>query len=231
MEKISRSRTLNPEKIEIAEEKYKTGTGNMERRKSLPAVSLPALKRLQQQYPAQGIGNFLCFIDSYSKVSNSFHGITKRSSKQTDKCLVYNLKVLFKKRKRLLSRLQRKSENINTLIQSKLNVRKVNEEFNQYDDLLRLFLDAQYQYLEDSQGIEDGNWLDEVDQNIFTFRYLLHNYLQNNEENRSRKSSKSSKSKKSSVSSGSRSAGSSTSMKEKAIKEKMRLTDVMTEAS
>ena len=129
--------------------------------------------------------------------------------------------------------MQRKSENINNLIQSKLNVRTVNEEFNQYDDLLIMVLDTHYQYyskLEDSQQIEDGNWFDEVDQNKFTFKHLVHNHIQDNEENRSRKSSKSSKSKKSSVSSGSRSSGSSTSMKEQAIKEKIRLADLMAEA-
>ena len=68
--------------------------------------------------------------------------------------------------------------------------------------------------------------IDKVDQNIFKFKHLVHNYIQDNEENHSRKSSKNSKSKKSSVSSGSRSSGSSTSMKEQAIKEKMRLADL-----
>ena len=130
----------------------------------------------------------------------------------------------------MLSRLQRKSVNINTLIQIKLKVRTVNKEFNQYDDLLKLFLDTHCQYhskLEDSQQIEDGNWFDEVDRKIFTLNYLVRNYIQDNEENRSRKYSKSSNSKKSSVSSGSRSSGSSTSMKEHAIKEKMRLEDLI----
>ena len=110
----------------------------------------------------------------------------------------------------------------------------INEKFNQYDDLLKLFLDTHYQYhskLEDSQEIEDGNWFDKVDQNIFTFKHFVHNYIQDNEENGSRKSSKSSESNKSSVSSGSRSSGSSTSMKEQVIKEKMRLADLMAEAS
>ena len=112
--------------------------GNMARRRSLPAVNITTLERLQQQDLAQGIENFLCSIDSNPEVwfrMESFDGITKRSRKQTEKGLAYGLQVLFEKRKRLLSRLQRKSENINTLIQSKLNVRTANEEFNQYDDL------------------------------------------------------------------------------------------------
>ena len=150
---MSRSGTLNTEKIAIAEEKSETGTGNMARRRSLPAVNILTLERLRQQNPAQGIENFLFFIDSNPEVGHSFDGITKRSRKQTEKGLAYSLQVLFEKRKRLLSRLQRKSENINALIQGRLNVRKVNEEFNQYDDLLKLLLDTHYHYhskLEDS---------------------------------------------------------------------------------
>ena len=148
--------------------------------------------------------------------------------------MAYSSQVLLEKRKRLLYRLQRKYENISTLIQSKLNVRIVNEELNQYEDFLKMFLDTHYQYhnkLEDFQQIEDDNWFDEIDHNIFTFKHLVHNYIQDSEENRSRKSLKSSKSKKSSVSSGSRSSGSSTSIKEQAVKEKMRLADLMAEVS
>ena len=86
--KMSRSESLNLEKSVIAEEKYKTDTGNMSRR-SLPAVNIPKLERLQQQDPAQGIENFLYFINSYLEVGNSFDGTTKRSSKQTEKGLAY----------------------------------------------------------------------------------------------------------------------------------------------
>ena len=115
LEKMSRSGTSNPEKIEIAEKKSETDTGNMAWRRSLTAVNIPALERLQQQDPAQDIENFLCFIDSNPEVGNSFDRITKRSRKETEKGLAYSLQVLFEKRKRLLSRLQRKSENMNAL--------------------------------------------------------------------------------------------------------------------
>ena len=81
--------------------------------------------------------------------------------------------------------MQRKSENINTLIQSRLNTRK--GEFNQHD-LLKLFLDTHYHSkLEDSKQIEGGNWFDKVDQNTYTFKHLVHNYIQDNKENCSRK--------------------------------------------
>ena len=137
----------------------------MARRRSLPAVNIPILERLQQQHPAQGIENYLCSIDFNPEVGDYFDVITKRSRKQTEKGLAYSLQVPSEKRKRLLSRLQRKSENINDLIQRSLSVKMVNEEFNQYDDLLKLFLDTHYQYhskLKDFQQIKDDNWFDKV---------------------------------------------------------------------
>ena len=78
---MSRSGTLNPEKIEIAEEKSETRTGNMARRRSLSVVNIPTLERWQQHVLAQAIENFLCSIDSNPEVGNSFDGITKRSRK------------------------------------------------------------------------------------------------------------------------------------------------------
>ena len=99
----------------------------MARRRSLLAVNIPTLERLQKQDPVQGTEYILCSIDSNLEVGNSFDRITKRSRKQIEKGLTYSSQVLFEKRKKLLSRLQRKSENINALIQTRLNVRTVNE--------------------------------------------------------------------------------------------------------
>ena len=88
---MSRSGTLNPKKIEIDEDKSKTGTGNMARRRSLPALNIPTHERLQEQDLAQGIENFLCSIDSNPEVGNFFDGVTKRSRRQTEKGLAYRV--------------------------------------------------------------------------------------------------------------------------------------------
>lgn len=71
-----------------------------------------------------------------------------------------------------------KSENIKALIQSRLNVRKVNVKFNQYNDLLNLFLDTHYQHRskpEDFQQIGNDNCFDEVNQNILILKHLACN--------------------------------------------------------
>ena len=75
--------------------------------------------------------------------------------KQTGKSLTHSLQDRFEKRKRFLSRLQRISENIDTLTQSRLNVK----ELDPYDDLLKLFLDAHYEYFSKFyfEQVENGN--------------------------------------------------------------------------
>ena len=82
----------------------------------------------------------------------------ERSRQRGDWLIV--CRFFFEKRTRLLSRLQRKSESTIALIQSRLNVGTVNYRFNRYDDLLRLFLDVNYQYhinRKISEPTENGN--------------------------------------------------------------------------
>ena len=150
---------------------------------------------------------------------------TVRTRKQTEKGLTYSLEILFDRRKRLLLRLQRKSENIKNLMENKFNVRPVSEEFKQYYDLLKLFSGVQCEYhgkLDNDQQKADDFWFDEVDQKIFTFKHSVHNYLRENEEVLSRRSGSSRKTKSSSSSSISKSRKSGKSIKEQVINEKMK---------
>ena len=115
----------------------------------------------------------------------------------------------------------------------KLNVRAISEEFKQYDDLLKLFLDVHYEYhgkLEESQQEADDFWFDEVDQKIFTFKHSVINYLQENEEVMSKRSGSSRKTKSSSGSS-SESRSPRKSIKEQVINEKMKLAELEALAS
>ena len=59
----------------------------MASRRSLPAVNISTLERLEQQHPPPGIENFLFSIDSHPEVGNSFDEMTKRSRKQIEKGL------------------------------------------------------------------------------------------------------------------------------------------------
>ena len=141
---------------------------------------------------------------------------TVRTRKQTEKGLAYSLEIVFDRWKRLLLRLQRKSENIKNLMENKFIVKAVSEEFKQYDDLLKLFSGFQGEYhgkLDDEQQKVDDFWFDKVDQKIFSFKHSVHNYLQENEEVMSRRSGSSRKTKSSSSSPSSKSRKSGKSIK------------------
>ena len=110
------------------------------RRRSLPAITIPQTDKWIEDVQVEGTVNYFSNADAINEAP------VVRNRKQTEKGLAYSLGILFDKRKRLLSRLERKSENINGLMEKKLNVRAISEEFKQYDDLLKLFLDVHYEY-------------------------------------------------------------------------------------
>ena len=147
------------------------------RKRSLPALTIPQTERWIQDTQVEGNINYLSNSDATKDVNEV------RTRKQTEKGLAYSLEILFDRRKRLLLRLQRKSENIKILMKNKFNVMAVSEEFKQYDDLLKLFSGVQSEYhrkLDDDQQKADDFWFDEVHQKIFTFKHSAHNYLREN---------------------------------------------------
>ena len=73
--------------------------------------------------------------------ARNIHEVTAvRTRKETEKDWHIVRRSFMIKRKRLLLRLQRKPENIKNLMENTFNVRAVNEQLKQYDDLLKLFL-------------------------------------------------------------------------------------------
>ena len=147
------------------------------RRRSLPALTIPQTERWIQDTQAVGNINYLSNPNATKDVNEA---PTLRTRKQTEKGLAYSLEIFFDRRKRLLLRLQRKSENMRNLMENKFSVRAVSEEFKQYDDLLKLFSELQGEYhgkLDDDQQKAVDFWYDEVDQKIFTFKHSVHNYL------------------------------------------------------
>ena len=201
------------------------------RRRSLPALTIPQTERWIQD--TQAVGN-IHYLSNPNATKDVNEAPTVRTRKQTEKGLAYSLEIFFDRRKRLLLRLQRKSENMRNLMENKFSVRAVSEEFKQYDDLLKLFSGVQGEYhgkLHDDQQKADDFWFDEVDQKIFTFKHSVHNYLRENEEVMSRRSGSSRETKSSSSSSSSKSKKSGKSFKKQVINEKMKLAELESLAS
>ena len=94
----------------------------MESRRSLPAHTIFWTERWIEDTQVEANINYLSNHDA-TKDNNEVP--TGRTRKQTDKGLAHTLEIQFDRRKRLLFRLQRKSENINNLMESKFNVRAV----------------------------------------------------------------------------------------------------------
>ena len=133
------------------------------RRRSLPVLTIPQTEQWIQDTQVEGNINYLSNPDA-TKGANEITIV--RTRKQTERGLVYSLKILFDRWKRLLLILQNKSENIKNLMESKFNVRAVSEEFKQYHNLLKLFSGVQDEYhgkLDDDHQKTDDFWFDEVD--------------------------------------------------------------------
>ena len=98
------------------------------RRRSLPAFTIPQTERWIQYTQAEGNISYLSNPNATKDVNEV---PTVRTRKQTEEGLADSLEMLFDGRKKLLSILQRKSENIKNLMKNKFNVREVSEEFKQ----------------------------------------------------------------------------------------------------
>ena len=98
------------------------------RRRSLPAFTIPQTERWIQYTQAEGNISYLSSPNATKDVNEV---PTVRTRKQTEEGLADSLEMLFDGRKKLLSILQRKSENIKNLMKNKFNVRAVSEEFKQ----------------------------------------------------------------------------------------------------
>ena len=158
--------------------------------RSLPVLTIPQNERWIQDTQVEGNINYLSNIDAAKDV-NEVPAV--RTRKQTEKGRHIVWRFFFDKWKRLLLRLQTKSENMKNLMKNMFIIRAVSEELKQYDDLLKLFLEVQGEYNrkldDDQQKLQEKDfWFDEVDQKIFTFKHSLHNYMRKTEEVMSRRS-------------------------------------------
>ena len=118
------------------------------RRRSLPAVAIAQTERWIQDTQAEDNKDYLSNTAATEDVNELPAVRTRKTQKKS-----WHI-VLFDRRKRLLLRLQRKSEEIKNLMENKCNVRPVYEELEQHDDLLKLFSEVEIDYhgkLDDDQ--------------------------------------------------------------------------------
>ena len=145
-----------------------------------------------------------------------YHCRIRRKRSLTEKGRRYQAYILLEKRKRAMSRIQRKAKSIDDLLYSAGNQVAVREELEQYSDLLKLVTNHHEEYIElvdaENQHHEEG-WFDDLDQDMFNFKHRVHSWLKEASNKSSKGSKCDSSSKRSSSSRSSASNKSSSSSK------------------
>ena len=157
-------------------------------------------------------------------------GKTKRQVKLTEKGKEYKIALQEKKKSKLISRVIRKSSEIDNLMYSSQNGIAVKEELQQLSDMFKMLVEI-HEELENIDGqYTDELWFEDIDQKIFSFKHKVHKWLREVEKKdksgRSSKSSSKSRSKSSSAGSSKRS-----STNERAAAEKLKVAELVMEAS
>ena len=134
------------------------------------------------------------------------------------------MSTLEKKRAKLVSRLLRKSSEIDDLMYSYQNSITVKEELAQLNDTFTMLVDIHEEFEKIEKEYTDDIWFDDIDQKLFSFKHKVHNWLKKEDkehkrEHSSRSSTRSSFSK------------SKSSTREKAVEEKLRVPELIAEAS
>ena len=131
------------------------------------------------------------------------HSRIRRARSLTEKGRRYQANTLLEKRKRAISRMQKKAKTIDDLIYSAGNQFAVREELDQYSDLFKLVTNHHEEYcklLDAENQQHEELWFDDLDQDVFNFKHRVHSWLKEAAQKSSRGSRCSSSSKRSSSS-------------------------------
>ena len=164
------------------------------------------------------------------------HSRTRRTRSLTEKGRRYQADTLLEKRKRAISRIQRKAKAIDDLLYSAGNQVFVREELDQYSDLFKLVTNHHEEYCEllDAENQQQGCF-DDLDQDVFNFKHRIHSWLKEATQKSSKGSRCSCSSKRSNSSRSSasnKSSGSSrSSTKLKLLEERARIAELEAEAT
>ena len=136
----------------------------------------------------------------------------KHQRKMTDKGREYRKEIIDKKRTNLVSRIIRKSSEIDVLLYSHQNDVTVKEQLAQLSDIFKLIEDINQEMIELDDNYTEELWFTDIDEKVFSFKHKIHNWLREGDEmQRIEKKSRSSCSRSTSSKSSSRSSSSKSS--------------------
>ena len=162
----------------------------------------------------------------------------KQKRTLTEKGQQYGASILDKKKKALVSRVNRKMSDVDVLLYTHENDTTVKEELQQLNDVFKLIEEINQEMIELDDNYTEDMWFSEIDDKVLTFKHRIDSWLKEGEKlvkferksKSSRKSSKSSGSKSSKSNSTSSSRSLKLSAKEKAIQEKVCVAELQAKA-
>ena len=127
------------------------------------------------------------------------------------------------KHAKLVSRLLRKSSEIDGFMYSYQNSITVKQVLAQPNDMFKMLVDIHEEFEQIDKEYTNDIWFDKIDQEMFSFKHKVHNWLK--EEEKEHKRSHSSRS-----STRSNTSKPKSSTREKAVEEKLRVAELIAEA-
>ena len=104
------------------------------------------------------------------------HSRTRSTRSLTEKGRRYQADILLEKKRRVMSRMQRKAKAIDDLLYSAGNQVAVREELDQYSDLFKLVTNHHEEHCEllDAENQQqEKSWFDNLDQDVFNFQHIV----------------------------------------------------------
>ena len=150
--------------------------------------------------------------------------LNRRRRKLTEKGREHRISILNKKKFSLVSRIIRKSSEMNDLLYTYQNATTEKEELAQLNDIYRLLVYINDEMTEIDVNYSEELWFAKIKEKVFSFKHKIHNWLRGGENSLKReRGSKSSGSisKSSSLRRSAESRSSKISSKEKAMQEKL----------
>ena len=150
--------------------------------------------------------------------------LNRRRRKLTEKGREHRISILNKKKFSLVSRIIRKSSEMNDLLYTYQNATTEKEELAQLNDIYRLLVYINDEMTEIDVNYSEELWFSKIKEKVFSFKHKIHNWLRGGENSLKReRGSKSSGSisKSSSLRRSAESRSSKISSKEKAMQEKL----------
>ena len=174
---------------------------------------------------ADGAWNGMRSAEAQPDETEKLEQVNRRRRTLTEKGREYRILILDKKKSSLVSRIIRKSSEIDDLMYSYQNATTVKEELAQLNDIYKLIVEIIDEMTEIDVNYSKELWFAKFDEKIFSFKHKVHNWLREGQNGAKRETGSKSSGSRAKSSGSSRSTGSRSSRmssKEKTMQEKLR---------